>query len=172
MGTYEKEPIIYRWGESSSSCAKTLRQERGCWVWGMGRPVNYRWVRRVGFDEGLTGCGRGLGFILCSMGRTVEFHAESPTVSFISWKGSLWPHEENRWFGESKRGYGGPTRKVILSLIPHVFIQTFSNEISEKHKNENKQDSSAGTWLQRSRVCHPGAYNKQRGGSLPEEGAS
>lgn len=38
----------------------------------------------MGFDEGLTGCGRGLGFILCSMGRTVEFHAESPTVSFIS----------------------------------------------------------------------------------------
>lgn len=46
--------------------------------------------------------------------------------------------------GGSKRGYGGPVRQVILSLVPHVFIQQRSDEISDKHTDGNKQDSLAG----------------------------
>lgn len=60
-------------------------------------------------------------------------------------------------------------RKVILSLIPHVFIQQCSNEISDKHEVENK-DSSAEARLQRSRACHRELTIKGEAGSLPAEG--
>ena len=46
--------------------------------------------------------------------------------------------------GGSKRGYGGPVRQVTLPLVPHVFIQQHSDEISDKGTNGNKQDSFAG----------------------------
>ena len=61
-------------------------------------------------------------------------------------------------------------RKVIRSLIPHVFIQQCSNEISDKHKGENKQDSTAEARLQRSRACHRELTIKGEAGSLPAEG--
>lgn len=65
--------------------------------------------------------------------------------------------------GRVQEKMGEPVREVTLSFIQHVFIQQCFNGISEKHKNKNKQNSSARACLQRSRVCCLGTGNNRRG---------